>query len=434
MKPWEYEVGDIVPVGGINYKIIDRRIEWKPFNCKDGRKGFRQKQYLCECPKCHNSLWKSEAYLKDYRDDNGKYKLSGIGCKYCTGKKVKVGFNNVGFTHPWIRDLLVNPEDADKVTAASREKFWFKCPICGAKKRTGMCYVVEAGRVTCNKCSDNVSYPNKFAYSVLMQSDVEDLESEYHKKWCKRYRYDFSFFVKGVHYLLQMDGEQHFKECGWRKLEKQQATDKEKDKLAAENGCVLIRIPCEYGKEKYIRQEMENSLLSQLIDFSKIDWGKVKMDCAKNELKEACDYYNKHHGTTPSQMAKHFHRCSCTMREYLKRGTKLGICNYQTVYEIADERREQIYKIKNAHPEWIYQQIADEMGGIITGGEVQHVLNVARKNNDTRVDFRTSCEVKRDTVKQLVLDNPDMTDYAISQKFGYSREFVTKCRMQVINE
>lgn len=433
LPPFLYEIGDFVTVANADYLIKDRRIEMKKFSCKDGRTGFRQKQYLCECPKCHNSLWKPQAYLKEYGKD-GNSQLSGIGCKYCTGKKVKVGFNDVGTTHPWIKDLLVDPKDAETVTAASRKKFWFKCPICGTLKYTGMVYIIEAGRVTCNKCSDNISYPNKFAYSVLIQANVNNLESEYRPSWAKHYRYDFSFYVRDKHYLLEMDGEQHHKECGWRKLEVQQQHDQEKDELAKENNCILIRINCEYGKEKYIKSEMEKSPLNNLIDFSKIDWKQVRLECCTNQLKKVCDFYNKHPDMSPSQISKYFHRCSCTIRTYLKRGTKLGLCSYKTTFEIAKEHEEQIFSTKNEHPDWTFQEIADEIGGI-TGGCVQSCLTRAKKRGDSRVDTRNSVEIKTEQKKQeiykILEQHPEKSNYKISQETGYYRDLVKECREEM---
>ena len=73
------------------------------------------------CPTCKN----------DYPMKIGNRTILGQKCPYCAGKKIKVGFNDLGTTHPKIAaewDYEKNdgktPQD---VTAGSDRKYWWKC-------------------------------------------------------------------------------------------------------------------------------------------------------------------------------------------------------------------------------------------------------------------------------------------------------------------
>ena len=74
------------------------------------------------CPKCKNN----------YPMKIGNRSILGQNCPYCAGKKIKVGFNDLGTTHPeiaaqWDYDKNgdITPQD---VTAGSSTKYWWKCP------------------------------------------------------------------------------------------------------------------------------------------------------------------------------------------------------------------------------------------------------------------------------------------------------------------
>ena len=48
-----------------------------------------------------------------------------------------------------------------------------------------------------------------------------------------------------------------------------------KDKLAGEHDITVIRIDCRESERNFIQKNLENSILSELFDLSKVDWNSV---------------------------------------------------------------------------------------------------------------------------------------------------------------
>ena len=93
---------------------------------------------------------------------------------------------------------------------------------------------------------------------ILAENNVPFVK-EYSFEECRypdtNYPAKFDFFVNGE-YLIEFDGAQHFKECGWTSgggLSYRQSRDEFKNKWCSENGITLIRIP--YTKLKKITLE-----------------------------------------------------------------------------------------------------------------------------------------------------------------------------------
>lgn len=197
MKPYKFQVGDIYTSGehGSQFKILEQ-------GYRDGYGVQKvQKAYKVECCKCHKTQWLTEKYI--IASIHGQHN-SGCGCKYCgnVGSKYMKFENVISKTDPWMVSFFKNPEDADKYTAESHKKAWFKCPYCGRERYLTVRDVHQAEHVPCDICGDGVSIPNKFAYSVLRQVHAKNLEREYSPEWAEGKKYDFSFFANGNHYLL----------------------------------------------------------------------------------------------------------------------------------------------------------------------------------------------------------------------------------------
>lgn len=73
------------------------------------------------CPKCKIN----------YPMRIGNRSILGQNCPYCAGKKIKVGFNDLGTTHPKIAAEWDYDKNGDKTpqdfTAGSKEKVWWRC-------------------------------------------------------------------------------------------------------------------------------------------------------------------------------------------------------------------------------------------------------------------------------------------------------------------
>ena len=74
--------------------------------------------------------------------------------------------------------------------------------------------------------------------------------------------------------------------------------------------------------------------LNELFDLKGINWNKCEEYTLKNKVKEICIYYNEHPGIFTGDLAKEFNIGKTTIISYLKSGTKLGWCKYDSKEEI----------------------------------------------------------------------------------------------------
>ena len=197
-----------------------------------------------KCPSCHSST-------------NPSY-------------KVVVGLNDMWTTRPDVALLLKNKEDGYKYTCYSKTKLTFICPKCGSELIKTPSNVSNHG-LSCNYCSDGISYPNRFM-SLLLQSIGIRYSAEYTLYgFNHRYRYDFRFEYDYKKYLLEMDGGfgHGYIDTPCRTIDEQIEDDHNKDVIAIENGYTLIRIDCKYNSTKerfhYIAGNILNSEFKQFI-------------------------------------------------------------------------------------------------------------------------------------------------------------------------
>lgn len=268
--------------------------------------------------------------------------LSGKGCPVCANKKVMKGVNDIATTHPHILRFLCDINDGYKYTSGSTKKLKVKCPDCGYIKEMNT-YSLTSFGFSCDRCSDKISYPNKFIRGFIEQLDVEDITYEYNSSWTKLYRYDLYFKYGNINYLVEMDGGFHYVTTSMRTDEElliQQQRDKEKDILAKENGFVLMRIDCRESNKDYIKSNILNSELVNIFDLSEIDWDLCDNYGQTNLIKQVCNFYNNSQKKSPSYIGEHFNLDRHTITKYLKSGANLGFCDYSVEKSIHQRRKE----------------------------------------------------------------------------------------------
>lgn len=104
------------------------------------------------CPNNPNHRWKTSVVQRA--------KGRKTDCPYCSHRKLLVGFNNLGFTHPEVAAELVHPEDALTLMANSTRRVEWKCPVCGHVWKTspnGRKIGVFGATSNCPACSHNVA-------------------------------------------------------------------------------------------------------------------------------------------------------------------------------------------------------------------------------------------------------------------------------------
>lgn len=253
---------------------------------------------------------------------------NGHGCPYCSHRAVLIGYNDLWTLRPDIARLLKNSDDGYKYMPGSNQKADFVCPDCGFAKLCTIRTVSKDG-FSCDACSDGISYPNKFGRSMLRQLPVESLQCEYQPDWAKPYRYDNYFKYHGVEYILEMDGAFHYVEANNARqtLEDRKKIDIIKAKLASEHGVEIIRINCFNSDKTYITNSILKSKLYNIFDLSAVNWEECDKNSQSSLVKETCQLYMRgEHRLT--RIASLLNLSICTVRNYLKRGAKLGWCNY----------------------------------------------------------------------------------------------------------
>ena len=322
---------------------------------------FSQRKTNDEFVKEMKEIWKDEIIpLEEYQTSNTKMRFlhntktphkfiiaphnitsSKQGCPVCAGKQICIGYNDIATTNPYILSLFLNKEDAYKYTQGSGEKVDFVCDCCGkpvGKKR--IADVVKCNGVRCLNCNDGVSYPNKFIYNCLKQIEdqLQRLDREVRFDWCEfdfrsdtRYGiYDIYFECNNKKYIVEMDGELGHGNISASNITKEEAVyiDNQKDKLAKEHGVEVVRIDCCYDKfesrYEYIKNNIIISKLSNILDLSYIDFVQCDINSCQSLLIEACNLWND--GMLVSDIAKELKMSNPTIINYLKIGSKNGLC------------------------------------------------------------------------------------------------------------
>lgn len=261
-------------------------------------------------------------------------------CMCCDENKVVVaGVNDIATTHPDYVKYFKNKDDANKYMAGSHSKTLMVCPVCGEEKSIMISNLINQG-LACKKCSDGISYPNKFMYNVLKQIGIT-FEAEYPPEWAidengSQRRYDF--YIPSKNLIIEMDGglghgvRVHSKSTVT--LEKTIEFDDIKDELATKHGLKIIRVDCFKSDLEYIRNNILNSELISMFDFKNIDWNSVNSNSSKSIVKDVCLLWDSGKYVTTEELSKFIGISKQTVIRYLKRGVEIGWCKYNPKDEI----------------------------------------------------------------------------------------------------
>ncbi|MBD5537878.1 MAG: hypothetical protein HDQ99_19945 [Lachnospiraceae bacterium] len=257
--------------------------------------------------------------------------IEGVGCPICSGIKVCNGINDIATTHPELVKYFKNKQESTLYSKGSTSSIMLKCPDCGYEKSEEISKFVSRGYMSCPKCSDGISYPNKFARAFLDQLNIENVEYEYSPEWAKPYRYDNYFEYNGKKYILEMDGGFHYIKYykSNLSLEETQEIDRLKDSYAISNDIIIRRINCFYSNPKYIESNIKKSILSSIFNLDQIDWKLCDKKASNSLVKQVCDVYNENPTLSNIFIAKIFNIDDTTVSKYLYKGNVLGFCNYK---------------------------------------------------------------------------------------------------------
>lgn len=282
--------------------------------------------------------------------------LAGQGCPVCAGNKILKGYNDIATVRPDIVNLLWYKSDAYIYGVCSHSKIDFKCPNC-CNKINSRINDVSSNGLSCPKCGDDISYPEKFVYNFLQQLCniyqenilLENFKTQKTLDWaknithqneklCGNKKYDFYIPLTNP-IIIETHGEQHFKENSFhshknsKTLEEEQENDKLKMQLAINNGILsdhYIQLDCRKSNMAYIKNSIMQSTLPLLFNFTEnqIDWQKCNRFATSSRVFEACELWNSgNYFIKDIANIMKLHRD--TISKYLCRGKELGIVNDQ---------------------------------------------------------------------------------------------------------
>ena len=322
---FKVEIGHIFKDDKRDLIITDREY-------RENKNGKSLKWYKYKCNKCNNEKWIVESNL---------LKLNQ-GCSFCChNAPAMLGFNTIWDTDRWMVDLGVSEEDAKTHRKGSSKKIRVICPDCGKEKNIVVYSLYTRKSIGCT-CGDGQSYISKYVRSLLDQLNV-DYETEVKHEW-NRYinpknnkltqaRIDFIVYKDGRVIPIEADGAWHRKDNSMSGITAkfQQCIDKQRDENCLKYlGEETIRI----SDEGDIRENILNSKLNDIFDLTNINWNKCEKFALSNLVKEVCDCWNnKEEWETTIDIANKIKCSSVTIVKYLKKGTRLEMCNYNAKEE-----------------------------------------------------------------------------------------------------
>lgn len=300
-------------------------------------------------------------------------------CPLCKNQVVVKGKNDIATTNPELVPYFKNIDDAYTHCSTNDVRIDFKCPTCGNIVNRLLRDTAIKG-FHCSFCDKGVSLPNRIIRNLLKRLTNNNYEYEYSPDWAGNYKYDAYFEKDGKKYIVEMDGGLHFKMSITfpdtpDRLQETQERDRIKDKLAEDHGIIMIRVRCVPETLENITRQIKKSLLADIFDLENIDI-KETFYYDKTLLVDICDRYNSMKRKSAKIISKELGMCVDTVREFLKHGAKLDLCDYDTKKaKIGNGNNIQIKRINAETGEFIIYDSIDDMRKKIysSGDTIQYI-------------------------------------------------------------
>jgi hypothetical protein len=295
------------------------------------------------CDDCGKEVPQSYGTIMSLRKEN-KFKDGKDRCFQCA--RVKTGDllverhmdNCVANTDEEFAKLFWNEKDTHRYTCKSSRSVDFKCPNCGFKVKEKKINDIHRQGLSCSRCSDGLSYPEKFVSSALSQLGL-DFITQKRFSWAKDKIYDV--YVESLSLVIEIHGIQHYEESTrGRTLVEEMRNDAEKMNLSNENGLRYVAIDAKISEYEYLINSIENGELSNLINFNNVDWIECHRYSCGSLVSEAWRLWETGMKST-RLIADALNINYNTAKRYLKRGADAGLCSYsvEEAYREAGKRR-----------------------------------------------------------------------------------------------
>lgn len=313
--PFKFNVGEIVK-GSL---ILEQFTQIQP---KKGREnGVLAKAYKCKCTVCQYEYDRTENTLElSYGED---------GCACCKEKIVVEHINSIVAneeTH-WMVDYFPGGwNEAKLYISGSEKKVTFKCPHCGKLKDKPMriADLHKRKTISCTCQGGRMSYGERVCKNALDMIGI-DYITQYRPTWNENRFYDF--FIPSLNCIIEIHGEQHYRERGHFNigLGEQQRIDADKEAIARANGVVnYFQVNCSKSQLSWIR---ENLSLVDIIDWSVVNWKECSRHEEANIVKEVCQYKENNPSCSCKELTEVFSLSTFAIKSYLKKGYDLGWCS-----------------------------------------------------------------------------------------------------------
>lgn len=316
---------------GKTFKDSKRNIVITDREYRKDKKGICRKWYKYTCNLCGwTEGWIIESSL--LTQDTG----CGVCCS--TPRVVVLGINTIYDTDTWMIPYI-GEECAKTHTHSSGDKVNVTCLDCGRvkSKKMKISEIYISHSIGCS-CSDGKSYISKYMFNILEQLKI-NFDIEIKHDWCNFYNpyknkdaygvYDF--VIEEDKLIIETDGGFHRNDnkMSGQTKDESKFIDNEKDRLAYEYGYKVVRI----SDEGNIKENILDSDLSKLFDLSKIDWLQSGKFASSNLVKIACEYKRNNPNMTTKDISEIMKYHYGTITRWLKQGTELSWCNYNTDIE-----------------------------------------------------------------------------------------------------
>ena len=281
-----------------------------------------------------------------------KHFHNGSGCPYCFHIHGKVHyFDSLGFLYHNIAKMIVEDRrnnltymDTYSICPLSEKRYYYKCLKCEKySDKAVQLNILVKNLTSCKFCSDGISIPNKFMGNILKQLNEEFITELSSKEFSGKNYFYYDFYLPKHKMIIEMNGLQHYEECSLtkRSLFEEQWNDLFKYKCAKNYVDDYIVIDCRYSTLEWMKENIIKEL-SDYFDLSNINWELAWKESQSSLCVKAWELYNNGiHSTL--DIGNILNLNDATIRDYLKKGKEIGVCNYSK----ENSKKSRIDKIKN---------------------------------------------------------------------------------------
>ena len=283
------------------------------------------------------------------------------GCSKCSKKSAGLTYSrskgNIYKEKP--EDVLckyIKNEDLLKTkNFTMKDKVLMICPSC-KREQYNIIGNVYYNKFCCEFCSDGKSYPEKLFSNILTQLSIA-FETQKLFEWSRNVKSSntklcgnkyYDFYIPEIKTIIELHGMQHYEEVSFsrKSLEEEKENDILKKEIAINEVEKYVIIDCRYSNLDYIKKSIENSILNKLLDLSIIDWEYCERNALSSLVKSSCDLWNSGiHSCV--EIGKILNIGKTTVRNYLLKGTKLGLCEYSRLKSDIYKNKKKKFNLKD---------------------------------------------------------------------------------------